>query len=176
MVENTPKGRELTALQEQVLGYVDSEGPVSVADVAGSLMVRNSSARSALNSLSRRGLLDSQYVGHHRGRGRAYVTTDRGATLTAEVFSADDAEGSDEPVPVRLYGYRSVGSSHGAVFSRITKGTVSRYEREVTWDLLSPVERAAVEEARANGGSAAVGHVTVAPGKRLGVVEEWWAR
>ena len=165
--------RDLTTLQEQVLGYVDSEGPVSVADVAGALLIQSSSARSALDSLANRGLVEAQHTGHHRGRGRAYVTNDRGAAVAAVVVSEVD-EGSDQPLPVRLYGYRSVGSSHGCVFTRRVEELLRRTEREVTWDRLDPTERAAVEEARRNNGSATVGHVTVAPGKRLGVVEEWW--
>lgn len=165
--------RQLTPLQEQVLGYVDSEGPVTVADVAGSMLVRDSSARSALDSLERRGLLAVQHTGHHRGRGRAYVTTDKGSALAAQVFGGDDA-GSDEPLRVRLYGYRSAGSSHGAVFTRIIDGSLRGAEREVPWDRLTPAQRTAVEEARRHGGTATVGHVVVQPGKRLGVVEEWW--
>lgn len=158
---------DLTEFQAQVLGYVDSQGPVSVADVASSLMVTASSARSRLDTLERRGLLAVQVTGHHRGRGRAYVTTDKGSEAVAAVFGADD-EGSDEPIPVRIYAHVD------GTFNRFHEDLRGRTERGLTRDDLRPEEQAVVDAARAAGGTATIDHITVSPARRLGVVEEWW--
>ena len=168
----------LTPLQEQVLGYVDEQGPVSVADVAASLLVSPSSARSRLETLERRGLLAAQMTGHHRGRGRAYVTTARGGALAAEIFDSADTAGSEGDAgegehgafPVRLVAYSD------GTFTRVSDAAAPRGERNLTWSNLTELEQAAVTRAHAAGGSGSHKHVTVVPGRRLTVLDEWWER
>lgn len=158
---------KLTPLQEQVLGYVESEGPVSVADVATSLLISEPAARSRLDTLERRGLLSVQHVGHHRGRGKAYVTTEQGSAAVDVAFGGDDA-GSDEPYPVRIVAYKD------GTYTRTYVGALAPTERHLIWGDLSTEEQTAVARARGAGGTATVGNLTVIPGRRLGVVEEWW--
>lgn len=161
--------RQLTTLQEQVLGYVESEGPVSVSDVASSLLITDSAARSRLATLERRGLLSIQWTGHHRGRAgtAAYVTTDAGSALAAATFG-DDTPDTGQLLAVAIYAYTD------GTFNRRVTGSLAPQERHLSYDELRPEERTAVDQARAAGGSATVGHVTVQPGKRLGVTEAWW--
>lgn len=83
--------RPLTALQRDMLGVVAEAGPVTPRDVAGyHLLISQSSARSALEALEKRGLVGATYTGHHRGTGRAYEVTRRGSELVEVMDEAGD--------------------------------------------------------------------------------------
>lgn len=70
--------RALTEFQINVLFVVSQNGPVSVADVAGHLLVDGGAARSRLSTLERHGLVARRYTGHHRGSNFAYDVTRQG--------------------------------------------------------------------------------------------------
>lgn len=70
--------------QVTLLFVVAQNGPASVADVAGHLLMDDKSARDRLATLERRGLVSRQYTGHHRGSTFAYVITATGQQAIAD--------------------------------------------------------------------------------------------
>lgn len=81
----------LTPLQLDVLGIVDECGPISVSDLTYHLPIANSSARSALNALERRGLIGRTYTGHHcHGAQFAFEIKGKGQDVLAEMDARDD--------------------------------------------------------------------------------------
>lgn len=90
----------LTVKQATALWVVEQNEPVSVADVAGHMMVSESAARSALNRLEQRGLVGRTYTGHHRGSLFAFEVTRKGAACLARADTVldPDVTGEDEQV------------------------------------------------------------------------------
>ncbi len=154
------RDRALTPMQEQIVGYINAEGPVTVATVASSMRLSESAARSRLATLERRSLVDRQFTGTSRGV-YAYVITAKGAEAAHEAFGEKpDEELSDEPYPVKIT------ETASGVFRRaypLSLGLPSF--RNLTWDRLNPTEQAAMTAARATGAPVTVGCVTANPKK-----------
>lgn len=90
------RNRPLTSRQIDVLDVVDSVGPVTASEVGDyHLPIGQTSARSALNSLERRGLVAAVYTGYGK-RGRAYQTTAEGERVMSEGVPSDAIRGAGE--------------------------------------------------------------------------------
>ncbi|GEL46602.1 hypothetical protein CHO01_17180 [Cellulomonas hominis] len=84
--------RELTARQVAALFVVSQRAPVSAKDVAGSLLATQAAARSRLDGLCGRGLLDRQYTGLRVGERVGYVLTAEGARVLNSLDLSEDYE------------------------------------------------------------------------------------
>lgn len=84
---------KLTPRQRDVLGVVESAGPVSVHDVGQyHLHFLGDSARGILNRLEARGLIEARYELHYRWNRfiREYVITREGAAALAANLEAEE--------------------------------------------------------------------------------------
>ena len=79
----SPSQKPLTDRQNLVLYIVSEHGPATARDVDYHTLMGTDAARGILARLERRALVDAHYT-HHRGRGRAYVISDRGVALVNE--------------------------------------------------------------------------------------------
>lgn len=80
---------ELNHMQAQILGIVDSYGPIDPPEIGRHLLIDSESARSRCRSLEARGLIDPYYTGGHRGR--AYTITRAGQDALARAFPGEAA-------------------------------------------------------------------------------------